>query len=80
MGDEDNKMKKSKLEKDSPVEEMPVAIEAPPAPVPARRVSFEQWASNKGIPTHHFRGMRAWVKDASMPRTEEAWTLAFVGY
>lgn len=59
------------------VEEEPVA---PPPPAPVRVISFEQWALNHGIPTTHFRGMKAFVSNPSRPRTEAAWDAAFANY
>jgi hypothetical protein len=80
MSDEDKMKKKATVEKewkDAPV--------APPAQAPVvipvvKKMSFEQWATNRSIPPHHFGGMKAWIKNANVPRTEEAWDLAFVGY
>lgn len=77
MGDEDKIMKKSKVlvEKEPVLEATPAFVAAKP-----RRMSFEQWATNKSIPSRHFRGMKAWLKDSNVPRSEEAWDKAFVGY
>lgn len=49
--------------------------------VPAKkRYSFEQWLVRRAIPTHHKRGMRAYVKNIKKSRTLEEWDEAMKGY
>jgi len=51
------------------------------APVkPARRYSFEQWASRRGVKAHHRGGLRAFTKNPDKPRTLEDWDACFKGY
>ena len=47
---------------------------------PAKRYSFEQWASRRGVKEHHRGGLRAFVKNPAKPRTLEEWDKCFVGY
>jgi hypothetical protein len=47
---------------------------------PARRYSFEQWASRRGVKAHHRGGLRAFIKNPDKPRTLEDWDACFKGY
>jgi len=54
---------------------------APKAAVkPARRYSFEQWASRRGVKAHHRGGLRAFIKNPDKPRPLEDWDACFKGY
>lgn len=63
-----------KAPKKSPRAE-PVVVVRPP-----KMYSFEQWAARRGVPKHHCRGMRAFVKNPNRTRTLEMWDECFVGY
>jgi len=54
-------------------------VKAAPAK-PARRYSFEQWASRRGVKAHHRGGLRAFTKNPDKPRTLEDWDACFKGY
>ena len=59
-------------------------VSSKPKPVqlvrPPKTYSFDQWASCKGVPKHHRRGMRAFVKNPNRQRTLEQWDACFIGY
>jgi hypothetical protein len=54
--------------------------EVSPVEVPAKNLSFEQWASRRGIRSHHRGGLRAYVSNVSKHRTLEEWDECFRGY
>jgi hypothetical protein len=55
-----------------------------PSPVvmlkPQKLYSFDQWATRRGVPTHHRGGMRAFVKQPDKQRTLEQWDECLKGY
>ena len=59
---------------------LPKAIKAREVVRPARRVSFEQWASLRGIKQSHKRGLRAFISDPTTPRSFKAWDQVFKDY
>jgi len=78
MSDAEEPKRKTVSRKD-PVEL--VTAPTPVTPITHQRVyRFEQWASRKGIALRHRGGMRAFVSNADMPRTLEAWDACFQAY
>ncbi len=47
---------------------------------PHRKVSFEQWASARGVKEHHKGGMKAHVPNHKVSRSYEAWDKVFSDY
>jgi hypothetical protein len=75
-------MKKTKkTETEEAAAHKPAAPAAPTRSIGSPRTfSFDQWASRRGIPSHHRGGMRAFVANSSKARTLEEWDACFVSY
>ena len=44
------------------------------------KVPFSRWARDRGIRTHHLRGMEAFVSNPNTPRTLKEWDKIFESY
>jgi len=62
------------------------AVDVPAVPEPAvaevfaRRISFEQWAARRAIPTQNRRGLKAFAGGAAEPKSLEDWDKLFSTY
>jgi len=68
--------------KNDQVQDAEVVVDAAPvAPVvPAKLISFEQWARLRGVKPHHMAGMKAHCASPTKPRTKETWDSLFENY
>lgn len=45
-----------------------------------KRISFHEWSARRSIPSHHQRGMLAFLKDKEVLLTIEEWDALFANY
>ena len=79
------KIQESKVEaviEDLPAEPKPVPTKPTPvfAQRKARLISFEAYANSIKIPTHHRKGMKAFIPNSNTPRPATVWASLLAKY
>ena len=76
------KQEANSVEKKAAFKAAPKKRKAAPKPPakPVKKYSFEQWASRRGVKSHHRAGLRAFITNSTKHRTLEEWDACFIGY